>query len=131
LAIMKIYRTCLVILISTVASGWAQESSSTLSWNDASGNAQSLRDYHGKIVVLNFWATWCVPCQHEMGLLADVQRKYQQRGVVLLGASLDDDKTQGQIAPFAQNTLSATGWRHDQRHAEAEPGRGYPRNCIP
>jgi thiol-disulfide isomerase/thioredoxin len=73
LAIMKIYRTCLMILISAVASGWAQEPSSTLSWNDASGNVQSLRDYHGKIVVLNFWATWCVPCHHEMGLLADMQ----------------------------------------------------------
>jgi peroxiredoxin len=37
-----------------------------------------------------------------MGLLADTQRKYQERGVVLLGASLDDDKTQGQISPFAK-----------------------------
>jgi thiol-disulfide isomerase/thioredoxin len=80
----------------------AQQVSGKLSWHDTLGNLQGITDYKGKIVVLNFWATWCVPCQHEMPMLAQVQRKYADRGVVVLGGSLDDKSTQSKIQPFAE-----------------------------
>jgi thiol-disulfide isomerase/thioredoxin len=73
-----------------------------LSWHDTEGTAQNLDKYKGKIVVLNFWATWCVPCQHEMPLLAEMQKKYEEKGVVVLGASVDDEKSQNLIQPFAE-----------------------------
>jgi thiol-disulfide isomerase/thioredoxin len=53
-------------------------------------------------VALNFWATWCVPCQHEMPPLAEMQKKYENKGVVVLGASVDDKKSQPLIQPFAE-----------------------------
>jgi thiol-disulfide isomerase/thioredoxin len=73
-----------------------------LSLLDTHGETQEVSKYKGKIVVLNFWATWCVPCQHEMPLLQEMQKKYEDKGVVVLGASVDDEKTQPLIQPFAE-----------------------------
>jgi thiol-disulfide isomerase/thioredoxin len=78
-----------------------------LSFRDTQGNTQEMSKYKGKIVVLNFWATWCVPCRHEMPLLAEMQKKYENKGVVVLGASVDDEKTQPQIQPFAEKNKIA------------------------
>jgi cytochrome c biogenesis protein CcmG/thiol:disulfide interchange protein DsbE len=51
----------------------------------------TLRDFRGKIVVLNFWATWCPPCVEEMPSLIQMQHRLKDKGVVLLGVSLDVD----------------------------------------
>ena len=80
--------------------GLCGEATAQLSLRDTHGNTQDISRYKGKIVVLNFWATWCVPCQHEMPLLAEMQEKYGERGVVVLGASVDDEKSQSLISPF-------------------------------
>lgn len=77
------------------------QDASQLSWHDTQGNVQSLSQYKGKVVVLNFWATWCVSCRHEMPMLADMQRKYGDKGLVVLGGSVDDISSQVNIQPFA------------------------------
>ena len=69
---------------------------------DLAGAEKRLSEYRGKVVVLNFWATWCVPCRDEMPLLVRIQRRYQDRGVVVIGASADDKTTQDQIPSFTQ-----------------------------
>ena len=74
----------------------------TLSLPDLSGNPQSLEQYRGRVVILNFWATWCVPCRAEMPLLVDIQNRYASRGVVVVGASADDEATKDQIKPFVE-----------------------------
>jgi thiol-disulfide isomerase/thioredoxin len=81
---------------------FTRESAAQLSLPDTHGNTQDIGKYRGKIVVLNFWATWCVSCQHEMPLLQDMQKKYEDKGVVVLGASIDDEKSQPLIQPFAE-----------------------------
>lgn len=63
---------------------------------------QSLNQYHGKIVVLNFWATWCEDCRTELPLLVEEQKRYRDRGVVVIGASLDDAATVKNVRPFAK-----------------------------
>ena len=73
-----------------------------LSLKDLTGKKVRLRDYQGKFVVLNFWATWCVPCRDEMPMIVETEKEYASRGVVFVGASLDDGKTQGQIASFLE-----------------------------
>jgi thiol-disulfide isomerase/thioredoxin len=83
--------------------GFGGEGAAQLSLHDTNGNTQDITRYKGKIVVLNFWATWCVACRHEMPLLAEMQKKYGDRGVVVLGASVDDEKSQQLIQPFAEN----------------------------
>jgi cytochrome c biogenesis protein CcmG, thiol:disulfide interchange protein DsbE len=51
----------------------------------------SLSDLRGKIVVLNFWATWCAPCVEEMPSLVRLQQKMQSKGIEVLAVSIDDD----------------------------------------
>ncbi|MBI4908758.1 MAG: TlpA family protein disulfide reductase [Acidobacteria bacterium] len=59
-----------------------------------------MSDFRGKIVVLNFWATWCVPCREEMPLLVEAESEYGPRGVVFIAASLDDRETRSKIPEF-------------------------------
>lgn len=56
-----------------------------------SGEMQSLDAYRGKAVILNFWATWCGPCRDEMPSLEALYRRYQDRGLVVLGVSVDEE----------------------------------------
>ncbi|MBZ5646773.1 MAG: TlpA family protein disulfide reductase [Acidobacteriia bacterium] len=54
----------------------------------------SLKDLRGKVVVLNFWATWCPPCVDEMPSLVRMQREMKSKGVTVLAVSLDEDARQ-------------------------------------
>jgi thiol-disulfide isomerase/thioredoxin len=56
------------------------------------GRTEHLSDYHGKVVVLDFWATWCGPCQQEMPLTTALAKKYADRNVVILGICTSDKK---------------------------------------
>ena len=51
----------------------------------------SLSELRGKIVILNFWASWCPPCIEEMPSLVHLQKKFQQKNVVVLAVSVDED----------------------------------------
>jgi thiol-disulfide isomerase/thioredoxin len=57
---------------------------------DVDGREVKSDDYKGKVVVVDFWATWCAPCRKEMPAYAALQKKYADRGLVILGFSLDD-----------------------------------------
>jgi peroxiredoxin len=61
------------------------------SLKDASGKTVKLSEYRGKVVLLNFWATWCGPCKIEIPWFIDFQQQYKDRDLVVLGISLDDD----------------------------------------
>jgi thiol-disulfide isomerase/thioredoxin len=52
-----------------------------------------LKAYRGKVVLLNFWATWCAPCQVEMPRFVAWQKEYGPRGLQIIGISMDDDPT--------------------------------------
>ena len=58
---------------------------------DASGNPVRLSDFRGKVVLLNFWATWCPPCRIEIPWFDEFQQTHADRGLVVLGVSMDDD----------------------------------------
>lgn len=64
------------------------------------GKRVKLSDYRGKAVLLNFWATWCSPCKVEMPWFVDLQKKYGNDGLVILGIAMDDTETP-KIAQFA------------------------------
>ena len=58
---------------------------------DASGQPVKLSDFRGKVVLLNFWATWCVPCKAEIPMFTELQQSYRDRDFVILGVSMDED----------------------------------------
>jgi peroxiredoxin len=53
------------------------------------GRRVAMKDFRGKLVLVNFWATWCVPCQWEMPLMERLYRDYRDRGFVVLAVSID------------------------------------------
>lgn len=58
---------------------------------DANGHTVKLSDYKGKVVLLNFWATWCGPCKIEIPWFVDFEQRYKDRGFAVLGVSMDED----------------------------------------
>jgi peroxiredoxin len=61
-----------------------------------------LSDYRGKAVLLNFWATWCVPCKIEMPWFVDLQNEYGSQGLQVVGVAMDDASPED-IARFAKD----------------------------
>jgi thiol-disulfide isomerase/thioredoxin len=102
-----------VLLIAVLATGWAGGGNSGVtavngnagavvyaaghrplapdfSGTTLTGSKLSFSDYRGKVVVLNFWGSWCVPCREEASTLAAVASKYQPSGVSFLGVDVRD-----------------------------------------
>lgn len=71
-----------------------------LKLRDLSGDRVTLEQYRGKLVVLNFWATWCGPCREEMPMLVAAERSWAAKGVAFVAVSLDDQKTIDQVPEF-------------------------------
>jgi thiol-disulfide isomerase/thioredoxin len=105
-----------VLLVVLLATGWASGGNSgaiTVNGNSSAviypaghrplapefngttltGSKLSFSDYRGKVVVLNFWGSWCVPCREEASTLAAVAAKYQPSGVSFLGVDVRDTTT--------------------------------------
>lgn len=73
-----------------------------LALKDMDGRPVRLSGLRGKIVVLTFWATWCVPCNAEMPMLVEAEKAYSGRDAVFVAASLDEGKTRKQVPDFVR-----------------------------
>jgi thiol-disulfide isomerase/thioredoxin len=61
---------------------------------DADGKTVRLSDYKGKVVLLDFWATWCGPCKIEMPWFVELQKEYGPQGFQIVGVAMDDSSTE-------------------------------------
>jgi thiol-disulfide isomerase/thioredoxin len=66
------------------------------------GSQATIAQYKGKVVLVNFWATWCQPCKIEIPWLIEFNEKYGPKGLVILGVAMDDEGKK-KVEPFVQN----------------------------
>ena len=66
--------------------------------NDINGVQVSAADFNGQVLLVNFWATWCLPCVEEIPMLSELQKLYASRGFQVVGIALDDPQKAGQFA---------------------------------
>ena len=92
---------------------------------DLNGKTVRLKDFRGKAVALNFWATWCVPCKTEMPWLNEFQKQYGKEGFVVVGIAMDHSS--GAVKNFiAKMEVSYPVVMGTQAVADQYQVKGYP-----
>ena len=98
LGTLLVFLVAIVVKASLKTPGEPAKLAFTL--KDMNGKSVRLEDFKGKALLVNFWATWCGPCILETPELVDLQAKYKDRGLQIIGISIDD--TAEQIQAFAK-----------------------------
>jgi thiol-disulfide isomerase/thioredoxin len=93
----KFLLACAVLVLAAAA---LAESVPKLSLKDLNGQPQKLSALRGKTVVLNFWATWCEPCQEELPRLSKLSQNYKEKNVEFVAVSIDAAKDRDKIGPL-------------------------------
>ena len=89
----------LVIALAVCLGAFAQAPAPSFTLQDATGKPVSLKQFRGKVVLLNFWATWCGGCKKELPQLDTLQRRMGKRKLAVLAVSMDE-KGWGEVKPF-------------------------------
>lgn len=72
-----------------------------VTFKDLNGKDVNIAQLKGKVILVNFWATWCDPCRVEIPWLIEMQQKYSAKGFTVLGVAMDDEG-QSVVSPFVQ-----------------------------
>lgn len=98
------------------------------------GGAQvrSLADYKGQVLILNVWATWCLPCREELPSLEQLYREYGPEGLRLAAVSIDKGISEDSIRAFANHFGITFEILHDPNHVveDAYQTTGYPETFV-
>jgi thiol-disulfide isomerase/thioredoxin len=91
-----------------------------------------LSDFKGKVLVIDFWATWCGPCKLEIPGFVDLQSKYGARGLQFLGISVDDklEQLKPYVAEYKMNYPVLQGLDHDDVQDAFGPIWGIPTTIV-
>lgn len=96
---------------------------------DENGQPQALEQYAGKIVVLNFWASWCEPCREEMPELSELYNEYKDKNLVVLGMAIEDVAT---VKDFLKETkVSYPLFAADMQGMEIASNLGNNKGVLP
>jgi len=100
--------------------------------NDMTGKAVKLADFKGKVILLDFWATWCGPCKYEIPGFVELQDEYGKDGLQVIGVSVDD--TVEKLTPFVKqykmNYPVLIGLGHDEVQDAYGPVIGIPISFV-
>jgi thiol-disulfide isomerase/thioredoxin len=91
-----------LLALSTGVSGQDKTKAPSLKLKTLQGRQFKLSEYRGKVVLLNFWATWCPPCRAEMPDLIKMQREYRHRGLQVIGITYPPTEI-SEVREFARN----------------------------
>ena len=94
------------------------------------GKTVNLADLHGKVVLVNFWASWCIPCAQEAPDLENTWRAYKDRGVVFVGVDYVDTETEAKAFLSHYNITYLNGADLGTRISQAYRIRGVPETYI-
>jgi thiol-disulfide isomerase/thioredoxin len=83
----------------SASGGASNEATPTVAFKNLSDQDVTLAQYKGQVVLVNFWATWCEPCQVEIPWMIEFQKKYSPRGFTIVGVSMDEDGKKA-VQPF-------------------------------
>lgn len=99
---------------------------------DMDGKDVRLSAYKGKVILLDFWATWCGPCKYEIPGFVELQEKYGKDGLQVIGVSVDDtiDKLRPFVKQFKMNYPVLQGLGHDDVQDAYGPIIGIPINVV-
>jgi thiol-disulfide isomerase/thioredoxin len=86
----------------------AQANEPDITFKDLQGKDLALASLKGKVVVVNFWATWCDPCRVEIPWLIRLQQTYGSKGFTLVGVAMDEDG-KSSVGPFVESTRFDVG----------------------
>lgn len=99
---------------------------------DVNGKDVRLSDYKGKVILLDFWATWCIPCKTEIPWFVEFQNKYGSSGLQVIGISVDDtvDKLKPYVKSLNMNYVVLQGLHHDDVQNAYGPLWGIPVTAV-
>jgi thiol-disulfide isomerase/thioredoxin len=97
----RIIYLAVILMMTTMTQGQSAQKTPALSLRDLQGRRLRLSDYKGKVVLLNFWATWCPPCRAEIPDLVKMQREYKSRGLQVIGITYPPE-TAGEVRQFTR-----------------------------
>lgn len=117
--------------VAPFAPGGSQSRAPAWELPDLDGRAVKSGDFAGKVVILDFWATWCPPCRAEIPHFVELQREYGEKGLMIVGVSLDE-KGPAVVKPFAGKFgINYPLVMGDQRIVEAFGGiEGIPTTFV-
>lgn len=87
----------------------ASEAEPDVAFKNLDGQDVRLDAYKGKVVLVNFWATWCEPCQIEIPWLIEMQQKYSSKGFTILGVDVDDESNKDVSAYVSKEVFNVNG----------------------
>ena len=119
------------VMPARVAEAETGELRPAFSLPDVSGQMQDVSQWDGQLLVINFWATWCAPCRHEIPIFVELQTLYAERGLQFVGIAIDDPASINEFAAevgmnYPACTGSWTRWMYPNNTATVWAGCPLP-----